>query len=234
MRWLFGLCLAGLALILGACGGGGGPAGVSATVPSAREFQLQVAQLAVSRTPGTSPIKVTGTLNNVTVSGSGTATVAPVQAVMFEGRVALQKTSSLAMTLRVDGTTVSRVQSTSSYFDSNYQPLGQSGSDYQVVEDLRAIPATARVNEGGIAYVANRYTSSGKAVLLGTVESSWILLPDSETTAVLKLTDSAKDPDGVLVAQTVATFRVTPFGSVTRISENTLDIATHTNLTVAY
>jgi hypothetical protein len=233
LKILCGLPAPFLVVMLSACGGGGGPQ-VSASVPSARVFQLNVAQLAVSSTAISSAIKVSGTVNNATVIGSGTATESAVQASVFEGKAALQKTSTLSMSRLVDGKTSPLILTITSYFDSNYLPLGTSGIEYRVVMDQRSLPSTAKVGEGDTAYIANRYASISKADFLGTVESTWALLSDTDTTAILKITEITKDLNGDMTAQSVASYRITPFGGVTRIGKSTMDSVSHTNLVVTY
>jgi len=233
LKILRGFSVPLLLFMLSACGGGGGPQ-LSVSVPSARVFQLKAAQTAVFSTASVSAIKVSGTVNNATVIGSGTATESAVQASVFEGKAALQKASTLSMNRLVDGKTSPLILTITSYFDSNYLPLGSSGIEYQVVMDQRGLPLTAKVGEGGTAYIANRYASISKADFLGTVESTWALLSDTDTTAILNITEIAKDLNGDMTAQSVARYRITPFGGVTRLGQITMDSVSHTNLVVSY
>ena len=128
--------------LLAACGGGGGDAGVAPTVTN---FPLLA---------GYKVLTAAGATNNYTVTGScsGTATIADSAAVAaaFEGINGYSTTSNA--TINVPNCTPASNSSTStSYYDTNYTPLGSStpGSEYaKVVAAPPSLPASVKVGDG--------------------------------------------------------------------------------------
>lgn len=79
--------------------------------------------------------------------------------------------------------------------------------------------------------ISKRYTNSNKTGLLGTQVLSFAIQPETSTTALLKLIEVEKDNAGNTTSTSTITFRLTPAGSMTRLSETTVSGTTALTLT---
>jgi hypothetical protein len=228
---ILSLAVTALALLLTACGGGGG-SGSTAPVSSTETFQLRTAWVNYITDTRSLPFTVTGTASGTSVTGSGTLTQGSLSSTVFESRSALRKTSVITGSISGGGQTYPLGITTTSYIDSNYNPLGSSGPEYVVTASGNTIPLTAQVNDTGIWYQSVRYTSSSKTSRLGTATTAFVLEPDTASTALLKIINTEKDTYGTTTSTNTVTFRMTPTGSLTRLSE--VGSEDNTSLTISY
>jgi len=218
-------------IVLAGCGGGGG--GTSAVTTSSETFQLRAAYVNYLTDTRSATFTVSGTVEGINVTGNGTATQGALSNTTFEGQAALQKVSVITGALRADGQTVPLLTSSTTYLDSNYNPLGSSSTDYEVVTGSVNIPATAKVNDTGVWYSSTRYSSSAKTTRRGTASVSFVMEPDTASTSLLKIIRIEKDTLGTTTSTSAITFRMTPSGSLTRISETGVSPG-GTALTITY
>lgn len=221
-----------LTLAISACGGGGGSTAPTGPVASTETFQLRTAYVNYVTETRSLPFTVTGTTSGQSVTGSGTATQGALTSATFESQAAQQKTTTVTGSITANGTTIPLSSSSTTYVDSNYNPLGISGTDYAVVTSGTSIPTTARVNDTGNLYSTIRYASSTKATLRGTQTVSYVLEPDTASTALLKIISTERDSYNTVTSNSTTTFRMTPAGALTRISETSVQGAT--SITLSY
>ena len=207
-------------LVFSACGGGGGSSG---PVTSTETFQLRTAWVNYVTDSRSLPFTMTGTVSGASLTGSGTVTQGTLTSTTFESAAALQKTTTATGSLTVNGNTVPLSTSTTNYVDSNYSPLGSNGTDYAVVSNSVTIPTTARVNDTGTWYSTVRYSSSAKTTRRGTATVSFVLEPDTASTALLKIIDIERNTTNTVTSTSTVTFRMTPAGGLTRISESAVE-----------
>ena len=120
------------------------------------------------------------------------------------------------------------------YVSPTYNLLGYTASGaYTVAAVPVTIPLTALVGSSGTIGAFNTFTSSAKLGVPATNVISWALEADTATTALMKLTQTIRTSAGVLSATQVDTFRITPAGGVTRISQTATIVGTGT-LTLTY
>lgn len=220
---------------LTACGGGGGgSAAVSPVAASTESFQLRTAYINSISLPRTLVGTLSGTVGGVTITGNGTQTQGSMTAGTFEGVAGLKSVTTLIATFKANGQTVPVSLSVTNHTDSNYVPMGWSGAQYQVVVGAVNIPISAKINDTALALTANRYTSSSKQSRVGTLELTYVLQPDTASTALLKLIETEKNTSGVMTSQTISTFRITPAGGITALSLSNVIPSDNTNLLVTY
>ncbi len=212
---IFAMSLSTL-LFASGCGGGGGG---STTVVSTDTFQLRTAYVNHLTATRSVPFTASGTIDGINVSGNGTVTEGALTSTTFELQGALQKVTAVTGTLNANGRTIPLSSSSTEFVDTNYNPLGSIGEEYEVVSSSVTIPATARVNSTGVWYTATTYTTSAKLTPTGTSSVSFALEPDTASTALLKIISVDKNTLGSTTFTNTVTFRMTPSGTLTRISE---------------
>jgi hypothetical protein len=218
-------------IIFSGCGGGGSVA--PAPVTSTSAFQLQAANANSFLQTSTASFSISGSYNGVSISGGGTVTRGNATAASFEGRNGFQKVITTTGSFTANGTTIPLTTTGTTYVDSNFFPLGNTGTQYMVVQGAVNIPATARVNDAGNLFTANIYSSSAKTALLGTQAVSFVLAPDTENTALLKIIYVSKDNTNATTSTETTISRVTPAGVVTYISD-TVTYPNGSNLIITY
>lgn len=204
-----------------ACGGGGG--GSSAPVASTETFNITQAWVNYLTSTQSLPFTLSGTLNGVSISGSGTYSQSSLQSVTFEGSSALKKSGTATFSITANGQTAQSAVTTAAFVDSNYQPLGsENSSEYRVVTGTPAIAATGKVGDNGIWYIENTYPNSSKSYRTGTQTTSFVLEADTASTALLKIIQISYTTSGSQTDTSTVTFRITPSGSLTRLSESSV------------
>lgn len=219
-----------ISALLVACGGGGG-GGSSGPIASTETFQLRTAYVSYINGSGSWPFTISGSTSGVNLTGNGTETAGSVASATFEGQAAQAKTTTATGTFSANGQSYPLATTTTAYVSSNYDPLGFNGSEYEVVSTSTPIPVTARVNDTGTWYSSVRYTSSSKATRAGTATATFVLEPDTASTALLKIIHIEKDTSGTVTSTNTSTFRMTPAGALTRLSETILEGSTTLTLT---
>jgi len=203
---------------LTACGGGGGGGGTVAPVASTETFPLKAIYINAVISPSSENFTISGTSSGVAVTGSGTVTSSNLSAGTFEGLSALQGTSTLTGSFVANGVTYPLNFVGISWFDSNYVPKGtSSNSEYSVIVGTPTIPITVRINDTGTLYTENLYTSSTKAVFLGTETESYVLEADTASTALLTIISVEKNKSGITTNTGTDQYRITPTGTFKRI-----------------
>lgn len=209
-----------LVALLTACGGGGGGGSADPVI----SFNLL---------SGYKNLIATGASKTFTVSGScsGTATLTAAPATTqttFENVAALSRTSVLTMSL-TNCTTSASTQT--NYYDTNYMPLGSSitGGDYDVWSAPVTMPSSVHVGDTGVLGTINEYASSTKTISVGRSDQSYVIEPDTATTAIVNFVSKSYDASNVLTTTEQLRHRMAADGSLTPISIDLL--STHGSTT---
>jgi len=78
---------------------------------------------------------------------------------------------------------------------------------------------TGTIASNGNMYSENRYSSVANLILIGTRQTSYVLEPETASTALFKLIQIERDTSQVATDTSIATFRITPAGPITRLTE---------------
>jgi len=203
-----------ISVALTACGGGGG-GGASGPVASTNTFDIRAGHARLTANGFSATFAVSGTCSGTFSLTSAPATTSTV----FEGVAALSRSS--VGTLNVSNCNpASNVGTTTSYFDSNYAPLGYSvvGDNYAVWVSPPSLPAAARVGDVAVAGTVNKYTNSTKSTSAGTEENSYVIEADTATTAIANLISKNYNAAHTLTSTEQNRYRVAADGSLTLIS----------------
>lgn len=215
VRFACNVLLLSVSLVLVAACGGGGSSGPTGPATATLSFPLQAGYRALTANGASNNFTISGTC-----SGSGNRTLgAAKNSTTFEGSPALSAASTLTMSLI--GCTPSSVGSTSTnYYDTNYIPRGFSavGVNYGVYLTAPIIPSTVMVGNTGIIGTETLYTSSTKAVGNGILTSSYVVEPDTATTAIINLIGRIYNASGTLTSTEQDRYRINASGTLTPVS----------------
>ena len=156
---------------------------------------------------------------------SGTATVAITKpaAATFEGVVGFSTIESDIATLPNCTPSMLGINTTT-YFDTNYTPLGFTvpGTTYGGVAAQTPLPTTVSVGASGVYTTLNLFTDSTKTVSAGTMALSYQVLPDNSTTAFVKLIATTSSPTSGVIATQTSTYTIGASGVLTPVTVDVL------------
>jgi hypothetical protein len=208
---------AGFLAWLAACGGGGdGPLTPEATSPT---YDLRAAYVAMLTTPSTLRFVASGTLDGIGITGLGTTTSGAVTSDTFEGQPALQRSETISGTLNGNGQTF---------------PLNVTSTDWTDSDHVPIIAKAVRANDSGNLFTANTFQDSSKNLQVGTVVASYMVQPDTPSTAIVKLVRTYRDNQSVITRIATKTFRIGQTNRLAPLSETLESPASQTNLTLNY
>jgi hypothetical protein len=106
------------------------------------------------------------------------------------------------------------------YYDTNFLPLGfeEQGGDYGVLLVPPIIPDSVMVGDVGIFGTITLYTDSTKAFGNGRHDWSFVVEPDTATTAIVNLISKGYDASSQLLYTEQDRYRITSTGALTLIS----------------
>lgn len=220
--------------MLTACGGGGGGGGTPAVIASTETFDLRAAYVAQFTTPASNQFTVSGKIEGISVTGSGTATTGSVTSGTFEGLSALQRSITVSATVSGNGETVPLTVTSTDWTDSNYAPLGSTGDEYEVVVGTPSIPASARVYDTGVLFTATTYPDNNKRFPTGTVTASYVIEPETASTAIVKLIRTYRNTFSTITDISTATLRIDTTNRFVRLNETLVSPDSQTNLAFTY
>lgn len=204
------------ALLIGCSGGGGGGAAAPAgPVTSTLSFPLQSAYKTLLANGLTKTFTVSGTC-----SGTGSKTSAPATtAATFEGVAGFSAVQSFTLSY-TNCTPASSATTFTSYYDSNYVPLGFNsvGVNYGVWLTPPTIPPSVAVGGTAIVGTETLYTDSTKATGNGRIDQSYVIEADTSTTAIANLIAKIYNAAGTLTATEQDRFRIAATGALTPVS----------------
>lgn len=208
-----------------ACGGGGLASG---PVASTEVFQLRTAYTN-SLKASQSSFSVNGTASKngkvVALTGSGTVTYSDLTSGFYGGNPALLQTTTVTGSAQGNGITFPVASKSTSYFNSNYEMLGNStdaGYSERVTNSPSLPPLTAKVGDSGALWTFNTYSDSTKSSLIGKTVYSYVIEPDTASTALLKVIFDVYDNASKKLGNGSIVFKITPVGGISRVSETDL------------
>lgn len=158
-----------------------------------------------------------GSFDGDAITGTGSQTNGKLATSVFQGLPALAKTSNLSMFLSIGGQVIPSAASGQYYYDVNYNYLGQSGPEFEVVTSRNPFPTDARMNDAGILYSSTIYTSQEKREVIGKQTSSYSISYDSESSIMLTIISIRKNLAGSVIQTNTALYRVTNNNVVTYV-----------------
>lgn len=215
--------IASAALIAG-CGGGGGDSGSSATTTT--NYPLQAGYKARISAGANDNFSITGTCAGtatITTSSSSASTFETIAGFSAAQTITINLTNCVPATNAVSGT---------SYFDTNYTPLGSSvpGTEYVKFATLPpAIPASVKVGDTAVYATFNTYTDSAKATATGQRLLSYVIEADTSNTVIANLITKGYNSATQLLFTQQSRYRVAADGTLTIISIDVQYSTTSTN-----
>lgn len=218
-RLIIGLCFTAL---LSACGGSDStPA--TGPVTSTLSFPLKSAY---------SALVVNGYTKRYNVSGSCNGFASEVTAPATGGQTfnGVSVPWSTALTLSINLTTCASITATvNTYYDTDYTPLGFSSVGvYSVYLPPPSIPASIMVGDAGTVGTAKNLTDSSSTIApAGKTVVSYVVEPDTASTAIVNLIFKTFDNSENLTSTEQDRYRISSTGALTPVSKDTLTLTTH-------
>jgi hypothetical protein len=152
-----------------------------------------------------------GTLSSSSGQATGGAT--------FEGSTALSTLGVLTITF-TNCLPATATETVTSYFDSNYVPLGSSaqGGSYSVYLVAPSVPVSVKVGDAVIVGTKTYYTDSTKTVSAGHTDETFVVEPDTANTAIVNQISKSYDAASQLQFTSQDRYRITSTGALTEIS----------------
>ena len=199
------------------CGGGGGGGATTASAPvaSTNAFNIKSGYVTLESNGYTKTFAISGTCAGTLTITSGAINTATT----FEGVSAISGTRQTSLNL-TNCTPSSISDTTIRYFDSNYMPLGSSvqGGEYIVYAGTPNVSTAARVGDVVVVGSANSYTDSTKTTSAGRTDYTYVMEPETATTAILNLIGKNYNASNVLTSTEQDRYRVAANGALTPIS----------------
>jgi hypothetical protein len=230
MRILKNVLMIFSAVALVACGGGGG-GGDAVPFDTNSKFNLSAIVTSYAQMTGAKNVSISGAVNGVSVTGSGTVTLGTLQPITFEGSSALAKTTSASLTISANGQSIPISNSSRSIFSTQFKPLGSIGEEYAVVTSYTEPPTAAKVNDTGTWMVSTRYSSSSKFSQRGTTTTTYSIIGESDSTAILTIIAVDRSTAGTFESSSSSKFRITTANSISPLSETYTDSSQTLTLT---
>ncbi|MCP3709162.1 hypothetical protein M3I54_19555, partial [Paraburkholderia sp. CNPSo 3274] len=162
------------AMLLGACGGGNN--NVSTTSTQAVSVPLQAAVAIEVDNGDTANFSVSGTIDNVAATGSGTLTDSPPVAATFDGAAVFKTTETITDTVVENGTTTTVTETKQIFTDPQTSAeVGQINDDgsVDVITQVDPIPAAAPLGSSGVLGTGTEYSDTSQQTVVGTVEETY-------------------------------------------------------------
>lgn len=200
-----------------ACGGRGGSSGD----PAVTMFPVESAVIAYLTSPRSFTTTYTDPANGDVYTLGYVHT--PGTDSNFEGNPA--KTVRLAIDLKKNGTQIGTSSQDDYFQTSPFKSLGtiDNTGEYTVVSNQAALPATAKVGDGGNLHTSTTYTNDTKSAISATSVATWNLQAATGDTAYFCANSTVKSTDGSPDVSGSECYRINATGAVVgnRITINT-------------
>ena len=216
--------------LMTACGGGGGGSSAPATT-----YPFQAAWISSLTTASNRNFTVSGTANTYTATGSGTDAQAAITAGTFRGTSCQQQVETVTGSVTVNSTTNSLNATNTSFYDSNYNYLGQIGSSEYLIVDNGSwnLPATVTVGSSGTIYTGKTYRDNTFATQIGTETGTYSISNDTvANSALATLVITNYDLTGTVTSTDTEMIHVYTNGTSSNINANS--VSGNINLTITY
>lgn len=218
----FSLLIAATLSLLAGCGGGGGGGDGAAAGPvvSALSFPLQSAYSAMVAAGYSKDYTVSGTCHGTATNTVSLATIA--NGTTFE-LVANPRAATETLTISyTDCPPAASTPPSTSYYDSNYMPLGTVSGNYSVFLTPPSYPASVTVGSHGDIGTISRYSDATKNTLRGRGDFTYVVDADTANTAIVNIVDKDYDAAGLLIAIRQSRYRIAASGPLVPVSSEVL------------
>lgn len=205
-----------ICVALAGCGGSGSDS--SPIVVSTESFPIRAAYIKQTQSADSRPFTLTGKVSNTLYTGEGVIASGSLFDSTFEGVVALGKTSTMTLTLSIEGKTYPSSVASTLYLDSNYNPIGIIENGYSVVTRSTPLPETAKVGATGPWLTIDTYANFSKATRLEIDSVTYALEPETASTAIFKMIRVSKKVGSATTQTTTHIYRITPLGDLIELS----------------
>lgn len=212
-----------IAFVVTGCGGGGGGGSSPAPSPQAPTTQSFPFE------SGHKARVANGSSTTYDISGYCTGTLRSIWEMpipgTFEGTPALAVDVTEITTI-TSGSCARGTATATIYYDMNYVPLGTADTSdpkYGVYTPIPIIPASVRVGDSGSLGTQLVYSDSTKAHYIGKHVYTYVVEPDTATTAIINIITKSYPAIGTLAITEEDRRRIVSNGTMTPVSIDRMD-----------
>jgi len=210
-------------LLVGACGGGGdntGSSGTTTVSPQDVSVPLQTAVANETNSGMSANFAVSGTVDNVPVSGSGTLTDAPAVATTLNSVPVLETTETVTDTIVQNGTSAQASETTKIFRDPNtFAEVSEDRGGTVVDFPPYTVPASVKPGDGGVLVIGKLFSDSNRTTQIGTVQISFSVVANTSDSALVTFSETDFDNNNVQTAEYDRTFEVDSKGKPKHVKD---------------
>lgn len=216
------LLLLACAFILGSCGGGdddGGNGGQASAPAQTLAVPLPTAMASLAANGLTADFSISGTAENVPVTGSGALQATPFVAAMLNGATVLKTTETVTGTLMANGNSTPFSGTRTIFRNASTYVLVaiDEGTAFAVFADY-TFPLTVKAGDSGPLATATIFSDSTQATKLGSLTQSYAVIADTGSSLLVTFLDKAFDNGNARVGEEETTFRIDTSGNISFVS----------------
>ncbi|TDF64569.1 hypothetical protein [Cupriavidus sp. L7L] len=214
------LLVLAISFFLGGCGGDDNDSNEAATTPvQPLTVPLSTAMASLAANGLTASFSISGTVENVPLSGSGTLTATPFVATSLNNTSVLRTTETVSGTVVANGNSMP-FSNTRTIFRNTvtYAVMVIDEGDAFVVFADYTIPPTVKAGDSGPLASATIYSDSTQATKVGTLTESYSVAADTGSSLLLTLLDKVFDNSNARIAEDETTFRIDTSGNISFVS----------------
>ncbi|BDB28881.1 hypothetical protein CTP10_R62940 (plasmid) [Cupriavidus sp. P-10] len=216
------LLVLAISFFLGGCGGGDDDndgTGAASTPVQPLTVPLTTAMASLAANGLTANFSISGTVENVPVSGSGTLIATPFVATSLDNTSVLRTTETVSGTVVANGNSAP-FSNTRAIFRNTvtYAVMVIDEGDAFVVFADYTIPPTVKAGDSGPLATATIFSDSTRATKVGTLIELYSVATDTGSSLLLTLIDKMFDNSNARIAEDETTFRIDTSGNISFVS----------------
>lgn len=211
-------------ILLGACGGGGGDDSAAVSMSSQNVSVPLQTVVANEVTSGMSAsFTVTGTVDNVPVTGTGTLTDAPAVATTLNGAPVFETTETVTDTITENGAPpIHESETTKIFRDPNtFATVSEDRGGPVIDFPPYTIPVSVKPGDGGVLIIGTLFSDSSRTNQIGTVQISFSVAVNTADsgTVLVTFSETEFDNNNVQTDKSDRTFKVDAKGNFKHVKD---------------
>ncbi|WP_011296120.1 hypothetical protein [Cupriavidus necator] len=209
-------------MLVGACGGNDNTGGSATTTISPQDVSvpLQTAVANEANSGMSINFAISGTVDNVPVSGSGTLTDTPAVATTLKGVPVLETTETVTDTIVQNGTSAQASETMKIFRDPNtFAEVSEDRGGPVVDFPPYTIPASVKPGDGGVLVIGKLSSDDSRTTQIGTVQIAFSVAANTSDSVLVTFSETDLDNNNVQTAEDDRTFEVDSKGKPKHVKD---------------